>query len=39
MSAALALRPEGTEAALVFQCKADAYNTESLIELGAAPLQ
>jgi putative transposase len=32
MSAALAFRPDGTEAALVFQCKKDAYNTDSLIE-------
>jgi transposase len=32
MSAALASRPDGSEAALVFQCKKDAYNTESLIE-------
>jgi hypothetical protein len=32
MSAALAFRPDGTEAALIFQCKKDAYNTDSLIE-------
>ena len=32
MSAALAFRPDGTEAALVFQCKKDSYNTDSLIE-------
>ena len=32
MSAALAFRSDGTEAALVFQFKAGAYNTESLIE-------
>jgi putative transposase len=32
MSAALAFRPDGTEAALVFQCKKDAYDTDSLIE-------
>lgn len=32
MSAALAFRPDGSEAALVSQCKKDAYNTESLIE-------
>jgi putative transposase len=32
MSAALAFRPDGSEAALVFQCKKDAYNTDSLIE-------
>jgi hypothetical protein len=34
MSAALAFRPGGTEAALVFQCKKDAYNTDSLIEFA-----
>lgn len=32
MSAALAYRADGTEAALVFQIKPDAYNTDSLIE-------
>lgn len=32
MSAALAFRSDGTEAALVFQCKAGAYNTDSLVE-------
>jgi transposase len=32
MSAALAFRPDGTEAALVFQIKDGTYNTESLIE-------
>lgn len=32
MSAALARRPDGSEATLVFQRKKDAYNTDSLIE-------
>ena len=32
MSAALAFRSDGTEAALVFQIKDGTYNTESLIE-------
>jgi putative transposase len=32
MSAALAYRPDRSEAALVFQFKKDAYNDESLIE-------
>lgn len=32
MSGALAFRPDGSEAALVFQIKEGAYNTESLIE-------
>jgi transposase len=32
MSAALAYRPDGTEAALVFQFSARAFNTDSLIE-------
>jgi transposase len=32
MSAALAYRPDGSEAALVFQIKDGAYNTDSLIE-------
>jgi putative transposase len=32
MSAALAFRADGTEAALVFQIKDGTYNTESLIE-------
>ncbi len=32
MSGALAYRPDGTEAALVFQMRKGAYNDESLIE-------
>jgi putative transposase len=32
MSAALAYRPDGSEAAMVFQIKDGSYNTESLIE-------
>jgi transposase len=32
MSAALAYRPDGSEAALVFQIRNGAYNTDSLIE-------